>query len=668
MSPEILPTTPKPTGLLDEIHLKPLTQEQKALVKPLISPAIKHVLASKLNNLTRGKIKCIRNWQESSGKALLQKINDTFSPILQAKLQDQKLRIPEELFGAARGVIVKKTCEPVGNVADWTSQAIGAKSFCEKFINVNCDILSQTENDVPPQTVNRLITIAGVAYSGNENVKAIIDTTKATVLEEIFKKDGILSKELNKKLGSFAKPVEKLIAVLGIKGTVDNFLTERVLQDKSVEKVLEKNDVYDKLILKGVSHFIEIHGGERLTLDDLLTDETLEPKIKEQLEELQKLQGGMLGRITGLLRPTSLTDKLLTRLKDKDILRMSREEMKEVLEGATDDYKAELKTGFEDGVREQVGRLVTTLGSAGTTIVGVLKRPLASICEAGKEVMRQVASCARSIFNWAWGNSKAKTEEELDKSPESPEPTRAEQEIEETSVEVIAETENKNGKTAKEEMKLEEDFGEYLQNLFAEEPEDTSKEEPSKIPTESTEQNTDIGSVVLDKATGALALGLKGVGKTIETAAPAIEAVGKGVWWTGEKLVGLGKWMFGSSSKNEAETSSPENKEENKAEAAKPEETAEVPISEQQNLPKEVDSKAVAVQPNVVEDAKQITITPESEKIEIATPVTESKESPKTQEDGPSSELKEAPTEKTPEDLPKAGNGFSWWNPLSWWR
>ena len=423
---------------------------------------------------------------------------------------------------------------------------------------------------------------------------------------------------------------------------MDDFLTERVLQDKSAEKVLVYGDVYDKLILKGVSHFIDIRSGKNLTLDDLLNDKALDPKIREQLVELQKLHKGMPGKITETLKPKALTDKILTRLKDKDILRMSREELKGVLRGAVNDYEVELKTEFGN----KVERLVTHLEDAGTAIMGVFKKPLVNICESGKKVIHQVASCARGIFNWVWGNSETESKEELDKNPGSPEPTKSEQEIEEASAEVITETENKNGEVAKEEKELEEDFGEYLQNLFAEESEGTSKEEPSKIPTENTEQNTGIGSMVLDKTTDALALGLKGVGKTIETVAPAIELTGKGVWWAGEKLVGFGKWMIGSSPKNEPETSSPETKEENKAEAAKSEETL---IPEQQNLPQETEE--TAIQPNVVEDTQQTTFTTESEKPEDNAPIMGSEATPKTQGNVPPSEIKEN-SEESPVAVP----------------
>ena len=57
--------------------------------------------------------------------------------------------------------------------------------------------------------------------------------------------------------------------------------------------------------------------------------------------------------------------------------------------------------------------------------------------------------------------------------------------------------------------------------------------------------------MILDKTTDVIALGLRGLGKGIEAAAPAIEATGKGIWSVGEKIF---KWFSGSSSKTETQS------------------------------------------------------------------------------------------------------------------
>ena len=574
----------------------PGKEEPEVNSNALIGPGIRHIIATKLNHLTGGKIKCLRNWEESSGQALFETIKKVYGQKLVDATVD-KIQDFQHVLSSTQASLGKN-----GPMARYLTDRFGidqSVKTCRKFTEVTCLLLNQMDAGTT-QNVDRLLTIVGATYSGNENVKDIVDRTLEAYSKKFF--EVTLPEIIKDNCGIFAGLAEKLVVTLGVKDTVDSFLKERVLQSQSITKVLKEGDVYQKLILKGTSIFVNIEDQrvQDIKVDDLLRDKKLEPRVRAQLKRLQKYYDDSKLTQMGASTGSVLISRTLERIKGKDIAEIPQEDLAKILVDAM---------AFEGAY--DTAKRVGTVASAVTEIGGMLKDGFVG----GYNYVRRVILGERTT-------------------------------------------------QISEEKKLEDDFGEYLQELFnekaegSEETSSSSATQPQVVAAKSVEQKmeegTDIGGVILDKTTDALAMGLKGVGKTIETVAPAIEFTGKSVWWLGEKVVGLGKWMIGSSPKNE-----PENKEENKTEAA---------IAEQQDLPK---GEPVAVQPNVVEDAKQAMPTTESKRVEEAAPVAESGEISKRQEDTISSELKEVSAEKTPENATETENKeneFSWWNPFSWWK
>gem|GEM_PF-5851503 len=115
--------------------------------------------------------------------------------------------------------------------------------------------------------------------------------------------------------------------------------------------------------------------------------------------------------------------------------------------------------------------------------------------------------------------------------------------------------------------------------------------------------------------------------------------------WVGGKAVSLGRQIFGSSSKEENKTPSTEAKEV----TTTPEKATEVPVSEQQSLPKETKMEEAVVQPNVIADTKQATPTIEGKKPEETAPGAEAK----SEEASSTGTTKEIPAAEIAEDTSK---------------
>ena len=364
------------------IKFQPLDEEGKAAIKSLIRPGIKYVFASGLNRFTGEKFQCLRNWQERSGKALWQSVNDAFSPIINEKLQQIKSDFSEKLEGVkgkvtayAQGKLSHSPKNLVKTGVDFGFEKAGldqSLKVTKTFVEIACDLLSHTEEGVPQQTVTRLLTIVGVLYTGNEDFKEVVDDIKGGLFKEFFKKDGILSQVLKSELGKKIKAkrvvdklaglVEKLVISLNVQKLVNNFVTHRILENRNSQDIVKDGDVYEKLILKGVSTFVEIKGADGLSLEELLNDKKFSKTLREKLQELQGYYNDSKLTQVALWGEKSLVTKLFAQLKDKDILHLSNDELKKVLWTIGKEYVDEGIEEAKSAVKQKIGNGIEKAG------------------------------------------------------------------------------------------------------------------------------------------------------------------------------------------------------------------------------------------------------------------------------------------------------------------
>lgn len=307
----------------EEEALKKEARKKELLksAKKLIAPGIKYFFAAKLNGFTGEKFKCLRNWEESSSRALLQAVNDKLSLVVNKLLLEKKSRVLEKL----KEKLYAKT--GTGIVSECVRDVSGLNQvfkICEDFFTVSCDLLMQTEEGAPPQTINRLLTITGVLYKENVDVRKIIGSLSQHFFTERLPAVLKALKEKHGKLGGLA---EKFVTILGVKGLVDRFLKTCVFENSkfSAEEIKNKGDVYEKLILKGVSKFVDIKGSDELDLDTILKSRKLAPEIKTQIKAFKDSYSK-----SGLLKVGQLavgSEKIfmqtfLSKIKDKDITKL----------------------------------------------------------------------------------------------------------------------------------------------------------------------------------------------------------------------------------------------------------------------------------------------------------------------------------------------------------
>ena len=459
--------------------LPPLPQKQRSEsdYESLIPPGIKHVLAVKLNNLTGGKFKCFRNWEESSGQALFNAIKKVYG----RKVVDATLKTIEDKVNpvlkntqawlGGNGRILQKVTESVG-----VDQSV---KVCRKFTEVSCLLLKQGEEGTT-QNIDRLLTVVGVAYSGNENVKAIVDSILESYSRNFFEE--VLPKMIRDLCGKFGGPVEALVVILGAKDIVVNFLKKWLLQDQNVEKVLQKGDVYQKLILMCIAKFFDINDQrvQDLKVQDLLADERLDKRVRAQLKRLLRYYSDSKLTQLGTKVGHFFIKRTLERLKNKDIGEISSEELKEGLIDAVTFDGAYNRAVEVTSVATEIGNFVKD-----TYIV---------------KKVRGVVRFAESFFTGE-----------------------------------------------KTEKKIEDDFSEYLQELFEE-----------RVVEQKEEQSTSVWSAVAEDAItvgkGTWKMGkavVKGSAKVVEVTAPvvgnALVGTGKVAWWSlkfgGKALLGTVKLL-----------------------------------------------------------------------------------------------------------------------------
>lgn len=272
---------------------------------------IKYLIASFLNEKTGGKFSFLRNWEDNSANHLLEQVNQHFS-----------------------GMLAEKIKQCANNAQSWadTSKAINCMKCCnttkafvdlgEKSLQYLSDLLTGSEKNQNPQTVNRLLTITGTLYQENQVLRAAMDHIKDEVLKLAFSEKNIENLFNNLNLKIFSKPAQKLIVLLGVKDKIDAFLTKKILDNKEFN--LNKKDLVkteEKLLYKTLSFFSN-YNGEKWSDDDIksLFEKTDDPWLKGLLQNYQAIenlyQDSRLMNLISKGGANFCTDKILINIFD----------------------------------------------------------------------------------------------------------------------------------------------------------------------------------------------------------------------------------------------------------------------------------------------------------------------------------------------------------------
>ena len=538
--------------------------------KPLIKTGLKHFLASKLNGFTGGKFKCLRNWEGETAATLLQSINKTFSPIVTRELQKIQGEVPKKINEVYVGL--KKQAEEkagmimpeswgkavVDNIARW-SGIEASQDICQKFLTLACDVIIQDSD----QTVNRLLTIAGVLYTGDirpvEEGGAVSQTQINTFIEK-FKEEclnhfflthkgpdgrdqpSILSNILRSKLGENTRLlgfIEKFVIGLNVKDFVDNFLTKHILIEKRFKAFGPVGEGYEKLILKGVSIFVDNKKGDALKLDTFLNDFFISSSIKRQLDELSMAyEGSKLSQVTTVAGKAFLP-ALLKRLNDQEsILNMPKEALKGCL----------IEAGKEAGVvlvSEGAIKTVEFLKDSATSLSSRLVKIGAKIGEVVSDFYTRGVDAGIAFWNWVRGKDQ---KEEAKQAKEAEKDFRV---------------------AIKDYEMLEEEIDDFIKGI--------TEEAISTSASEAVSNTSPVRREVEQKEEESTSV----MGAVSEVAAGVVKGTGKVAWWCVKGLcrvaaaaaTGVYKCVAGSSA--EAEPVSEE----------APKDEADVPGTEDKSMP-----------------------------------------------------------------------------------
>ncbi|MGX8716713.1 MAG: hypothetical protein ACSW8C_01840, partial [bacterium] len=569
-------------------------KSQKLDCKPLISATIKYFLATKLSE----KFGCFRGWEENSGKALFDNIKKVYGQKLVDTTVNSVTQIKPQLDDIQKSLNSKVT----ETIADFTgiNQSV---EVCREFLETVCSLLSEEEAGTT-QTVDRLFTIAGVAYSENENIKSIVNKLLEFYSNKFFAE--MLPKLIKDNCGIFAGPVEKLVTGLKAKDIVEEFLKERILNDYSSEKVLAEGDVYQKLILKGVKFIVtkkqdesqnEQTPNEQIPkLEVLLKDTSLSKRVNTQLQKLKTLYEGsnltqsamwmvpwLLERLAGVKNIANMSadelNNILGDLKQETINRVAgagAAKVGGVAKTALDATAVGLGTVVGTGIRygkdvlKKGGEILSEAGSKGADLA---KKSLNATAVATGTVVGATYRYVKEGVCWLGsfiGLCSSESTPEADTAQKEPNPqdeVPAESKSTEAPAGVVpdvkvnaesatamstrkvsvrktdapkaktAKSESKSAEVLDAEKKLEDDFGEYLQELFKE-------ESPAQ---KSVEQKDEEGAGIVATIASATVKGAKKVGNGVGVVAPVVgkaalktAEIGGKVAWEGTKLLSRG--------------------------------------------------------------------------------------------------------------------------------
>ena len=539
----------------------------------------------------------------SSGKVLLDSVNKHISP----SLNDGLIEVKEKIPGLMSKVKIQENSCCLEKFILAITGLDQASRFFEEFMILGCDLLMQTPEGVPPQTINRLLLVGGILYTGNENIKAITDEALTEFSKKGFEK--ILQVISKNPKGNFSESAADFGKMLVAKGLVDRFLKGNL--QLTEEYVKQNGDVYEKSVLKICTTLLE----NEWELKDLLENEDLNNCFKEQLVSLKKLCKNSKLTTFAVGVEKEFVRKILARIKGLKI-----EDIKKLKEN-------ELVPIFCEAVTTCAGRR--------------LEQCTESIINNTKLFINKISNAVTSLGEFLFKSNEAIKSEPAKKV-----------EIAQTNTKVL------------ESSKLEDDFSEYLKNLFDEDKAIEERENEIKERNKMT---------VSDKAicfTGnAIGMAVVGGLKTMAAVGGGILAVGKAVSW----VCGFGGNTSGSEDCVNPEVKGDSTAPEGKPKAVDSNASSGVDSGVETQAPGqgETQEPAVAVASSEPDTQKKVESSDSSEQeveesgkkdVEIQTTNAETK----TQEVEVAESAADVPesTEKAKET--QNGN-FSWWNPFSWW-
>ena len=259
---------------------KALERKDKSAVA---KAGIKYIIANFLNEKTGGKFSFLRNWKENSANQLLMQMNDVFSE----NIADQIKQYANEAQKWVNGSETIKLMQRFDSTNAFVE--IGQKSlqYCS-------DLLTGPTNNQNPQTVNKLFAIMGTLYQENAVLKPVMDQVKNDILQLAFSKETIENVFDKLNLKFLSKPANRLIALLGLKDKVDNFFTDKILNNKDFN--LNKKELVnaEEILLYKTLSFFSQYNGDKWSDEKIkeLFGETKDPFLKGLLknyEEVEKL-------------------------------------------------------------------------------------------------------------------------------------------------------------------------------------------------------------------------------------------------------------------------------------------------------------------------------------------------------------------------------------------
>ena len=382
-------------NIVEDLEVKGI-KDAKALERKdksaVAKAGIKYVIANFLNEKTGGKFSFLRNWKENSADQLLMQINDVFSENIAEQIK-QYADNAQKWVNETKTVKLMKRFDSTNAFVD-----LGQKSlqYCS-------DLLIGPTNNKNPQTVNRLFAIMGTLYQENAVLKPVMDQVKNDILQLAFSKETIENVFDKLNLKFLSKPANKLIALLGLKDKVDNYFSDKILNNK--EYNLNKKDLVnaEEILLYKTLSFFSQYNGDKWSDEDIkkLFGETKDPFLKgllENYEEVEKLyqNSRLMNAIANVGAKICTTDFLRFILNEISTgQHPSAEAFVDQLKDPCTNANARLDwVAISKAVGEEVGNLAIGLGK--------------DIANVGLEVVKQTPQVAKEIvdeYNNIGGNA-----------------------------------------------------------------------------------------------------------------------------------------------------------------------------------------------------------------------------------------------------------------------
>ena len=268
-----------------------------------------YAFAYGLNKITFGKIECLKAHENQSAKRLLQAASNEFSQQVNSAILEQSIKAKVQINDLKANQ---------GGITGWVKSLSGfngALDVGDAFLDTIPAVLAEGEGK---QTVLRLLDICGIAYQNHEGCRKLIDAQKEMFLNAFFDpKEGILLNILKDRMPHISSFIVKLLGALHVKNVIDHFLTEHILKNPDAQKfnIIQGQDDYKKLMLKGMDYFMEVGGKDLKDISAHLDDEML----KNQLTILKKAYQDSALTQFGVGFSRDFLDKVITKLNEKNI-------------------------------------------------------------------------------------------------------------------------------------------------------------------------------------------------------------------------------------------------------------------------------------------------------------------------------------------------------------